>query len=177
MALCHRYLFSFFPYNPFSTWKRRTKLCGNSVASHIFWKCWVISEFCKTVCFPLYLEKGNKPLTFLLKKKIVIGRDDTEFGSIGDFWLHITVRQRDLDIGRSLEIFALQKLNFFLPRPTFSRSSVTKIRSTVRSFRWKLIENQLASKIFSVFVFPGDTFHLENENLVMQQSSFKPYLL
>ena len=93
--------------NLFSTWKRKTKLCGNPCRVALFlynssiaiiicnkmWKYWLslISEIRNSFSFH-YLEKVENEAMFLESMTMVIGRYAAEFGSSWNFfWLPITV--------------------------------------------------------------------------------------
>ena len=138
-------MFPLFSLQPIFHQKRKTELRGippPPVASHMFcipsltvkqfWKYWKIWEIHNTFCFPLYLEKVKNGATFLKSKTMMFGHDASEFWHPSRFFITY-YRQRDLTV----EVFRWQwqlddndNDNFckYLPWPTSSTSSVTRIR-------------------------------------------------
>ena len=62
--------------------------------------------------FPLFRENAKNEAKFLETKTMIMGRDAAEFGSPWNF-LITYYHQRDLTLGVLLEIFAIQKWDFF----------------------------------------------------------------
>ena len=171
-------VFTFFPCKPFSTWKRKTMLCSNPIAMHIFcrtrvflsesvqqfWKCWLMNTV-NQFCFLLYLEKVENRAKFWETKMMELTMWLPNW-DLRIFWLPISEIWRgkfflEKSVLRNWAIFLI------LTWPSLWRSSVTRIRwpDTMRSFWWKLDENQLngVRDIQPFFCFSiWHIFHLEN---------------
>ena len=119
---------SLFLCNKFSTWKRKTKLFGIHLSSHIFfcrartciiiwkhfWKYWVITEIHNTFFSTLCGKDGNgATILFLELKTMIIGADAAEFWP--SIFLLTYYCQRDLMFGVFLEInICASKVSIFV---------------------------------------------------------------